>query len=227
MYTILLNSTSEGHSYESFSNKFIEICNNHKQTNRALAFAFILYDFENPQIAEVLQNRNYWLSLNEISGEYLTVFSFHFKERNLKPGFGSSRKKNPMDNVFMSMVPTYETPSKATNHLFQKYFGNEIEIKYPAVAFFQIDNDSVVDYTLIQLDQNTIPEAFLELKLYIKIATETLKKITTENRNNSQEIFDLIESNTKSERKLIKTKRGLKKITSITELLSSLLGLGN
>ena len=86
MYKIFLNSKNEALSFNSFKDKMIEICNSHREKNKALAFAFILYDFENPQISKVLNDEEYWLALNKISGEYLSVFSINYKAMiRLKP----------------------------------------------------------------------------------------------------------------------------------------------
>ncbi len=227
MHNILLNTTNEGHTYESFSPKFLEICNSHKQTDRALAFAFILYDFTNPNIAEVLQNRNYWLALNDISGDYLTVFSFHYKERVEKPGWGNYREKNLTDiQEMMTTTIIFDEPSKVNKNLIETYFGSDIDIKYPSVAFFQVHENKVIDNVLIQLDSDKIEDSFLELKLYIQTAVETLRKITEENKNNSKEIFGLVESNVKSARKLLVIKRKAQTFLSVTELVGKIVGLG-
>ena len=54
-------------SNDAFSQSIIDICEQHRKEKRALAFAFILYDFENPQIFKILDDRNYWNALNTIS----------------------------------------------------------------------------------------------------------------------------------------------------------------
>ena len=50
MYEVYLNSNDEGHSVGSFENKMIQICESHMNENRALAFAFLIYDFTNPNL---------------------------------------------------------------------------------------------------------------------------------------------------------------------------------
>jgi len=225
MYTVLLNSRNEGHSFQSFYHKFLEICESHKKSDRALAFAFILYDFENPQIAKVLKDTAYWMSLNEISGKYLTVFSFHYKP---KIRFNRPRRRSNENSMeYLTLTSTFNNPSYESNLLMEKYFGAGIQVTYPSVLFFQVHDEKVIDYTLIKLDEQNIEGAFLELKSYIKTAVETLKRISDENKANSKEIFDLVQGNVKDLRKLVITKRAIKKITSITELASSVVGLGS
>jgi hypothetical protein len=225
MISILLNSTNQGFSFQNFYNKFIEICEEHRNENRALAFAFILYDFENPQIAKVLNDTDYWLSLNEVSGKYLTVFSLHYKPKVRYRRSFDRYGTNVMHH--MTMGSTFNNPSEDTNLLIRNYFGEDIQVKYPSVIFFQIQNNQVVDYEMIQLDEKNIEGAFIELNYYIQEAVETLKQITEENYKNRKEIFDLVSSNVKSLRSSIVRKKFFKKVSSITELTSSIAGLGH
>ena len=52
----------------------LTVCNEHKLANRALAFAFILYNYKNPQIYKILADLDYWRAMNETSGNYLSIF---------------------------------------------------------------------------------------------------------------------------------------------------------
>jgi hypothetical protein len=64
-------------SNDAFSQSIIDVCEKHRNDKRALAFAFILYDFENPQIFKILNDRNYWNALHIISGKYLSIYYIH------------------------------------------------------------------------------------------------------------------------------------------------------
>jgi hypothetical protein len=221
MFPVILNSTNEGHSFDSFYEKFLAICKEHRDTNRALAFAFILYDFEHPQISKILKDEDYWLGLNSLSGQYLTVFSLHYKPKeSIKPQ-SSTRMFQ-----YMTGIRSYTNPSESSNALIEKYFGSDIQIKYPAVLFFQVHEDNIIDYSLIELDEQEIEPAFIELKEYIAKAVETLKQISNDNRQNSKEIFSLVSSQVQAVRGKKIIKRGIQKITSLTELGSSIIGLG-
>ena len=67
-------------STDAFGQSIIDVCEKHRKENRALAFAFILYNFENPQIFKILNDRNYWNALNTISGQYLSIYYIHSRE---------------------------------------------------------------------------------------------------------------------------------------------------
>lgn len=224
MYTIYQNSNDEGHNLDSFRDKMIQICNQHRKENRALAFAFILYDFENPHLWKILNDREYWLALNRISGEYLTVFSLNYKEKRRprsRQSFDSGSKVIQM----LVNVPVSYNPSIGTNELIKKYFGETIEVKYPAILFFQVDNDKVIDSLLIELKEDSIEPAFNELKGFIRSAVDALKLISKDNRGNIHEVFDCLERNVESKKTTRNVKRVFKNAGNIVGLISSIRGL--
>lgn len=222
MHSIHSNSNNEGCSFIVFKNKFLQICNEHKKAQKALAFAFILYDFTNPQISKILNDADYWVSLNKISGSYLTVFSFHYKPIIR---YKSSISNTYHSSAFMTTSPTFNNPSDESNALINQYFGTDIKVNYPSVLFFQVYEENVIDYELIELKEEFIESSFIELKGYIQAAVDALSKIMEENRNNNEEIFDLVRGNVKHIKSIKIIKKVSKKIVSFTELFSSILGL--
>jgi hypothetical protein len=206
---------SEGMDFETFSNKMVEICNKHKQADKALAFGFILCDFDNPQIWKILNDREYWLALNEISGKYLSLFSL-----NYNPPV-QEKHRDIYELSYLTNISINQNPRIATNTLIQKYF-KETEVNYPAILFFQVDNSSVIDSLLIDLKEQEIEKAFLELKNYIIRSVSALRKIAPENRQNVREIFNCLETEIKSLRTARTIKRIAQNIISIKELLSSI-----
>ena len=53
MQTIFLNSNNDALDLDSFEEKMIQICNEHRKEDMALAFAFILYVFVNPHVLQI------------------------------------------------------------------------------------------------------------------------------------------------------------------------------
>lgn len=186
MYTVYLNNKGEGHSYQTFYETMVEICLAHQQEDRALAFAFILYDFRDAHISKVLNDVDYWRSLDQISGKYLTVFSFHYE-----PEARDKKRPSAKENVVYKMVAvkTTENLSTANDELLDRYFG-DISIKFPAMLFFQVKKDKIIDYAIVELEKENIEAAFNELKKYIKEVVNTLKLVTE--KGNSEEIFGLV-----------------------------------
>lgn len=98
-------------------------------------------------------------------------------------------------------------------------------MKYPSILFFQVDNENVTDTLLIDLNEETIEQGFIELKTYIQSAVDALKKIEPENKNNIAEIFDNLEGNVRSTRTMSKVKRVTKNAGGLIGLISSIKGL--
>ncbi len=216
MFPIYINSENKGLTFQSFKGRMLEICHDHKVQRRALAFALILYDFENPQVSKILGDREYWLALNKISGRFLTIFSLNHQESS---GSASANMS------FLTEVPTMDSPSEGTNALIEKYFGSNVKVTYPAILFFQVHRDSIVDSLLVELVEEEIEPAFLELKEYIARAVGALRLIVPANRANSREIFDCLEREVESAKKLRKVKRVAGRAGAIIGLVSSIRGL--
>ena len=65
---------------KEFTGSINDLCEKHKNDNRALAFAFLIYDFENPQIIKVLDDTDYWNALHHTSGKLLSIYYIHSRE---------------------------------------------------------------------------------------------------------------------------------------------------
>ena len=221
MYTIFFNSKNEGHNFESFKDRMIQICNENRKISRAHVFAFILYDFENPHLSKILNDQEYFLALNRISGEYLTVFSINYREKKERKLLTGDNSMQMITNV--SMI---QNPAMGTNELIEKYFGN-IKIQYPAILFFQVDNESVIDSLLIELEEEDIQLSFLELKYYITEAVTSLKIISPENKQNIRKMFNYLESKVKRANKKRRIMRILKKGGNIINIIISFKDLFN
>ena len=171
--------------------KILSICKIHQDENRAMAFAFILFDFDNPQISEVLSKFKYWKALDKISGRFLSVFHLHTKEEL----FAEDLKR--FDG--MAFKELYNTGISTNDLAKLKFFIDPSEdIKLPSILFFQTNGRSVLDYFMVELKEETIEKSFLEIRDYIKAAVDSLSRVSEENRENRQPIFSLIESNVKA-----------------------------
>jgi hypothetical protein len=190
MYPVYLNSSDEQYSFETFSKHFIEICNQHQKDEKALVFAFILYDLQDAHITKILNDKAYWTSLHNTSGHYLTVFTLNCLE---------TEDKSSMTE-YITAINDYRNPSESADKLLKEYFGDKVKVKYPSVLFFQVNEHEIMDFTLVELDEQKIEESFIELKNYIKKVVQELKFIKPENRGNLKEIFNNTESILKSEK---------------------------
>lgn len=178
-------------SSKQLQEKILFICEKHQDEGRAMAFAFILFDFDNPQISSVLSNFKYWKALDKISGQYLSVFHLHTADK-----FFADDLRRFDGNVTKELHNTGISPSDLAKLKF--FIEPSEDIILPSILFFQTNGKTVIDYFMVELKEETIEKSFLEIKDYIKSAVDSISLVTDENRMNRQPIFDLIESNVKS-----------------------------
>jgi hypothetical protein len=190
----------DGHVHElntkEFSQGIIELCDKHRNETRAIAFAFLLYDFRNPQIIKVLEDRDYWNALNAISGKYLSIYYIHSKERNFAADLEAS---NGVERRGMHPISGGVTMGNIVPML-KRYLALETNVKLPSILFFQVEGKLISDYFLIELFEETIEKSFIELKDYILEAVASLKRIDPTCYENYQPIFECLKRGVDSER---------------------------
>jgi len=155
-----------GHSYETFTKRFLEICNQKKSKGEASRFAFILYDFKSSAIKKILKSQGGFARLDRLSGKYLSIFYLH---------------SNKPETV------------KHFNKVFHKAFGVREDIDYPFVLVFDVVNDEVENIEIVSLEQDNLLFAFEELYSIIKnyknrIVSSKQSKPTT---SKFSKVFDL------------------------------------
>ncbi len=190
---IFEDGSIHGLSTDDFSKGIIDLCETHRKENRALAFAFLIYDFENPQILKVIEDINYWNALNTISGKYLSVYYIHSRE-NI---FGEDLSvHNGHENRGLYPIDD-KTHRSHVIPMLKNYFALDEYVKLPAIMFFQVEGKQISDYFLIELFADKVEESFLELKDYISSAVKRLKMIAPVNRENLHPIFESMKQGVK------------------------------
>lgn len=138
-----------GHSFDTFLTRFIEICEEHLQNNRAKAFAFILYDFHDQTTRDVLRNQGGFARLDRLSGHDLSVFYLHSNSKKLLPAF---------NDIFLGL---FDIPPHR---------------KLPFVLFFKLADKDAKDVEIVELEQSNIMFAFEELYGVIEAYVDKLNK---------------------------------------------------
>ena len=180
MISIFLHKadSKRGYQFKTFESDFFHICDSHRKEERALFFAFILYDFTSPHVLKMLDDQDYWIALDKISGNKLSVFSFH-----TPPWIISSRCKKTQIKI---------DPEDNTQTILSKYFDVDGNISYPSLLFFQVEKQAIIDHFWLKVRSEKIEDVFVEIKRSIIAAVESIKNVLPENYNNSQEIFNLV-----------------------------------
>ena len=88
MVPLYITTKDKEFGHEDFVDYLTDLCRQHKEQGRALAFAFLAYDFEDNTITQMLKNKDYWATLDKISGKYLSAHVGVF-ERDI----GMARKR--------------------------------------------------------------------------------------------------------------------------------------
>ena len=232
MVPIVINKKGYIDNY-SFEKYIIATCQKHKEEKRALAFSFLVYDFENVNITQILENKEYWSSLDKISGKYLSVFYLNSKneyyEKRQKEIYkekqrASEQNRNEGWMSFLVPLSFEKTPLEKTIEYLKNEFNIADEIKTPFLLFFQTEGEQIIDSFIITLKEDKIEDGFLELKKYLKKAAKSLKTITEEDYSN-QVVFDLLKVDIK-EGLLIKVGKAVIKKLNINLIFAIIRTLG-
>lgn len=138
-----------GYTFNTFLTRFIEICEEHLKSDRAKAFAFILYDFNDQATRDVLRNQGGFARLDRLSGKDLSVFYLHSDNRRLL---------------------------KAFNDIFLRLFDIPAHRQLPFVLFFKLKDKDAKDVEIVELEQSNIMFAFDELYKVIETYVDKLNK---------------------------------------------------
>lgn len=210
---------------EKFISYIKKIAKKNIKEEEALAFAFIVYDFQDNSIAELLDNKNYWTVLDTISGDFLTIF--YIDTRN---SYYTNRQIDLKNSITNNREILENSPLFKSKCYLKSEFHIKQNIETPFILFFQTDGDSILSHFIVLLKQEKLEDAFLELKAHIKNAVDSLKKVDRDKYSkNHIELFHLIEAGVKAgnQENFVKTKV-LPKISfdRLVSLTKILLGMG-
>ncbi|MBN8693056.1 MAG: hypothetical protein J0L69_07645 [Bacteroidetes bacterium] len=191
MNPIYINSLDEDHSFQSFYDRLIDICNSHIRDNRAFCFCLFLYDETNASFIKAVTDKVYWDALHHTSGDLLTIFSIHKKHRG-RMRANSSPYQTMRIQLHSHKVYSKEELPKENQKLIEKFFKDVADINYPSLLFFQIDDEKISDHLIVELREKKAEETYLELKEIIDAAVTGLKRLDRANKENRQGAFDQV-----------------------------------
>jgi len=198
------------------SNYIFSICRQHRMEDRALAFAFIISDLDNPQLTKILRDADYVNALHNISGKLLTVF---FLNDNYVDKTINKYKDSNIMRLELSVEPIDAPPNISPKALANVLINDEI-LSSPAILFFQIDDNArVIDYFITNLNENKIEEGFLEIKNIIATAVSSFDRVKDENKKNSQALFNLLRHEINASEFWKKAKKNYGRIMNIKDFL--------
>ena len=199
---IVLNKDGSFNS-DSFVYYMTNLIKQLKEEKLALAFAFLVFDFSNYTINQILKNEDYWNSLHVISGRYLSIFyinsqsSFYMQKKvdlYLETVEGRELIGNDASPFFKSSIYKEPTPEDNALAFVKDKFKVNNDINLPFVIFFQTNEDQITDSFIVGLKEDRLEEAFLELKFHIENAVKAISEVKSEYYGNHQEIFNLLKN---------------------------------
>jgi hypothetical protein len=189
MIPIAYNNEKVFGDEDEFKKYLLNTCSDHRASGRALAFAFIVYDHNNPHISKLLKDQDYWENLNFLSGKYLSVFYFD-KPKRKQPAYRPSGGR--LTFGYMTTCGTISSP-QTVNEFIKRTFHIKSSVREPFVIFFQVEADCISQSFIVELQQERVEDAFLELKNHIKNAVESIENVQPEHSEDT--VYSLIESN--------------------------------
>jgi hypothetical protein len=142
-----------GYNFNTFVKRFHEICNEKIKKGNDHSFAFILYDFENQAIKDILRTQGGFAQLERLISNNLSVFYLHTENQAIFKKF---------------------------NYYFLSFFKLDENHKRPLVLFFKLINDNIQDIRVVELQQDNYLFAFNELYIIIEqsIKNESDRKLS-------------------------------------------------
>jgi hypothetical protein len=129
-----------GHSVDSFSQWFSQLCEQHLHGGRARAFAFIFYDFSDSDFRQVLKDQGVFAKLDRLAGDRLSVFYLHSGTRHTVQRFNTE---------FLSRL------------------GLQEQVTLPCVVFFKVSNGQIADVAAVHSESADLIHGFEELQAVI------------------------------------------------------------
>jgi hypothetical protein len=178
-------------------NEIFRICTKHRLHGKARIFCLLLFDVNDGNIFRVIDDSNYWNSLNVISGENLSVIYLptHYSNAN--------RKK--------------------FNNSIEELFEIENRDKRSIIILFQLNvNNEIIDYYQYNIRTKTFEDKYEEIKNLFEWIGDSFNYIIKENERNYQELFDLAEQNIKTYVKIGILRKVLKGVINIASIIAAI-----
>lgn len=172
---------TRGLAFRDFESRVVQICEEHQQSGRACAFAFLLHDARSPELGKVLADPAYWASLDAISGNALTVFSIFNGALRRDEGFPPEDHATHLAQV-----------RRSTEHVLDAYFG-EVARHFPSLLFFQVREGAVTGSRLVVLRARGVEAAYEEVAEVLTLAADSLRDSIGRYVGEPRDAFDRID----------------------------------
>ena len=186
---------------QEFVDRFLSICAEHRDQKRAMLFAFLIYDFLNPQVIKVLKDHDYWTSLDILAGSFVSVFAFH----------------SPTDNSASSSTTRLPQFNAPVITILNQHFGIS-NATMPTLLFFQVADEAIAGQQIVKLRATTVETAFEEINSILKDAISAVSDVTPENFGNAEAIFTLVSQQLSQRHTIVQLQKVAKQLKSVASI---------
>lgn len=144
------NGNGIGHSFDSFLRRFSDICEKSKSENIRKTFAFILYNFNDENLKQILKNDGVFTKLDRLTGSYLDVFYLNSNDSEIFDNF---------NNIIIHSFDFYK------------------ELNLPALIFFDFFNRDIENVEIIEIEMENKYTGFQEISEILRKHIENENKI--------------------------------------------------
>lgn len=209
------NSEGQFDGIQSLEKYILEKCSEHKAEKSAFAFALIVYDFNDPHISKILDDEKYFNALDHTSGKFLTVFYIHSEYIRYQ---SDKAKESRTMRIELSVEKVNRPAHVSPKFLGEKLINND-SLPSPSVIFFNTSDYVITDYTIARLRENEIEKGFNELLEVVQRAVNSLSKVKDENRDNENEIFNLLKQSVDGSEFWKSAKSGFNKMIKVKDFI--------
>jgi hypothetical protein len=163
-----------------------------KDANSLSIFGLILFSDEHANIVKVLGDEDYWLALNEISGEAVGIFSVKPSRRDQKKRIrqiNDAAKRKSGDGPFVLNYLTSLGSDPYETLELVKAFHLSHTSPPRLVVFARLPDDSIAQCDISLSDEST-DEAYARLRKLMELVAMSASRITVNNRANTKGVVE-------------------------------------
>ena len=127
-----------GHSQRSFLEKFDQIIMQHSVEGRAKKFCFMLYNFKDFHIKEIIKDIGFFAEMDRLTGHHISLFYLHSD---------ASQKSVEKYNVAVKNL-----------------LGDSVELNLPCLVFFEWSGEYICNISVVYLENPNLIHGFREIE---------------------------------------------------------------
>jgi len=200
-----------GYRFNEFRERFMAICAEHRTAGRALAFAFLLFDIDTPELIKVLRDPDYWRALDRVSGSYLSVFTLVGHQ---------PRSDHQTERRNLTGIGPVSDPGARLQLILNSYFGLQTTVDLPALVLFQVEEGRVSGASFIQLQAGSVEATFNEIRELLRDVVDALATSGQKGHSDAGAAFEAIRARLRKRKVVRYLKVGAKTIWELKDIAS-------